>query len=617
MTVLEPPDLSLYDTFDLLDLDEYDIDLKPFLHELYIVEKNLGVSKLADVIHPAQDYLFDYVSQCINEQRECRVIVLKARQIGISTAIEGLAFTFSFLMERLRAMIVSHEATSSEHLLSMSQTYFDEFFANCAYTQKNKSAKVLSWLETRSQIAISTAKNTKAGRSKTLQFLHGSEVAFWDNADVLMTGLANSVTDGPLSFIFMESTANGIGNYFHTQWEEACRGESDYMPMFFPWWTHPEYLASKKFLPPVNGGYDEEERKLIRLFKNPPRERWNNYTQEPLSDAEIADRLAWRRWAWKNRCRSSWDTFHQEYPSTPDEAFISTGTNIFPLDKLDAVFDFWNGGVGDIIREGDRIRFQPNQEGHTRIFKTPVKGAEYVVAGDPKRATEGDFAAIQVLNRRTWEQVAVYREKVDPITFGEVMMNFGVYYNTALLAPEIEGGGYATIGVIQARNYPKVFQHQKAEAMPGQVDNWYGWHTNWKTKNQAVGTLKKVVVDKLITLHDRQTYNEMKNYVSLPGGKFGNGELVDHDDLVMALGIGITVILYTQFEIPSLEIQDIVQQGQQQRPIHVSNALPEEMPGGPSRPPVSQQPTQAAIPDVPSDVPQEPPWMSWGEEEVT
>lgn len=559
--VFTPDDLADDgDPIDLMSPDllaEFDIDLQPFLDELYIVEKTLGIARISDVIHPAQIALIRKVNWCINNNKPVRIIVLKARQIGISTIIEALAFAMAFMRLRSRGMIIAHEASSSEHLLSMSQTYFDEFFAKEAYTQKNKSAKVLSWTETKSQLSISTAKNTGSGRSRTIQFLHGSEVAFWENADLLMTGLAQSIPSLPLTFIFMESTANGIGNYFHTAWLEACNGDTEYIPMFFPWWTHPEYLGSVLGLEIIKGGFDKEERQLIRLMKDPPKEAWNDYTAEPNDNAEILDRLTWRRYAIKNLCKSDLLKFHQEYPSTPDEAFISTGTNIFPQANLDAVFDFKNGQRGEVVREGAKVRFQPQQNGKLRIFKTPTRGAEYLIAGDPKKATEGDYACCQVLNRRTWEQVAVYRDKVDPVTFGEIMMNLGMYYNKALLAPEIEGGGYATIAVILDRNYPFVWQHEKAESMPGQIDNWFGWHTNWKTKNQAIGVLKKVIIDGLITCHDRETYNELKNYVSLPGGKFGNGEKVDHDDMVMALAIAMTVTHYTAAELPAPDLASI------------------------------------------------------------
>lgn len=526
------------------------IDLKPFILNLYIVEKDLGVTRLADIIHPAQIAVIDYVNYCINENIPCRVIVLKARQIGMSTIIEAIQFALAFLRNRFRGLVVAHEMGSSEHLLSMTQNYFDEFWAEEAYTQKNKSTKVLSWVETKSMIGISTARNIKSARGRTIQFLHGSEVGFWDNADILMTGLAQAIPSLPLTFIFMESTANGIGNYFHTSWEEACSGEIDYHPMFFPWYTHPEYLGSKLNLPMIEGHLDKEERALVKLMKAPPRERWNDYTSRPVPPMEILDRLTWRRYAIKNLCKSDLHKFHQEYPTTPEEAFISTGTNIFPMDALDDIFDeSLVAERGAVVREGEKVRFQRNIEGRFHVYRKPGKGGDYIVSGDPKRATEGDWCCACVINRRTWQVVAIFRDKCDPITFGEHMMNIGMYYNTALLVPEIEGGGYATIGVLLDRNYPKVWQHEKAETMPGQIDNTFGWHTNWKTKNQAIGTLKKAIIDRFTKFHSREMYKELKNYVALGNGKFGNGEAVDHDDMVMAYAIGITVIHYMAYEL--------------------------------------------------------------------
>lgn len=534
---------------DLPNLSTPAIDIRPLVLNLCIVDKRLGIQRLGDVIHPAQLDILNQVNLAINSRKPCRIIVLKARQIGVSTIIEGIQFALAFMMKRMRGLVIAHEMDSSEHILGMTQNYFDTFFAREAYTQKNKSSKILSWTETQSQIRISTAKNAKTARGRTIQFLHGSEVGFWDNADTLMTGLAQAVPSLPLSFIFLESTANGIGNYFHTTWNESCAGELDYIPRFYPWWTHPEYLGSSLGIPTITGHLDQEERKLVHLMQNPPLERWNDYTCTPIPGSEILDRLTWRRYAIKNLVKSDMDKFHQEYPSTPEEAFLSTGTNVFPLGKLLTCFKEIQHRTGGLVREGEKVRFQPNVEGALRIFKQPGPGISYIVSGDSKRSIEGDYACIQVLNRRTWEQVAVYRSKVDNVTFGEEMMKLGMYYNTALAVCEIEGGGYGTIAVLLDRNYPYVWQHQKAEKMQGQVDNSFGWSTNWKTKSQALGNLKKAIIDKMTIIRDRHTYNEMVNYVSLPGGKFGNGELEEHDDTVMSYAIAITVIIYEAAEI--------------------------------------------------------------------
>lgn len=525
------------------------VDISPFVLNLCIVDKSLGVQRLGDVIHPAQLDILSQVNDCINTRKPCRIIVLKARQIGVSTIIEGIQFALAFMMQRMRGLVIAHEMAGSEHILSMTQNYFDNFFARDAYTQKNRSAKILSWKETGSQIRISTAQSPQSMRGQTIHFFHGSEVGFWDKADGLMTGLPQAVPSLPLTFIFLESTANGIGNYFHKTWNQACAGELDYIPRFYPWWTHPEYLGSHLGIPIITGHLDEDERQLVKLMKSPPLERWNDFTCAPIPSAEILDRLSWRRYAIKNLCKSDLAKFHQEYPSTPEEAFLSTGSNVFPLDSLSACFSETPHKTGGLVREGEKVRFQSNVEGALRIYKQPGPSISYIVSGDSKRSIEGDYACIQVLNRRTWEQVAVYRSKVDNVTFGEEMMKLGMYYNTALAVCEIEGGGYGTVAVLLDRNYPYVWQHQKAEKMPGQVDNSFGWSTNWKTKSQALGNLKKALIDKMTIIRDRHTYNEMVNYVSLPGGKFGNGELEEHDDTVMSYAIAVTVIIYEAADI--------------------------------------------------------------------
>lgn len=529
----------------------------PLIKELKIVDKDANLVRIGDVILPAQEKVVEKVVEAILLDKPCRLIILKARQIGISTIIEAIQFQLAMMFKRFKAMVMSHDLDSSKNILGMTQNYYDTFWLKDAYTQKNKSANTLSWLETGATIRVATAGNEKSGRSYTLRFLHASEVAFWDNAKVLMTGLMQAVPLRARTFIFLESTANGIGNYFHETWKKACNGEGGFTPLFFPWWTHPEYIGSFVGLDPIQSKYlDEEERNLIRLWTNPPLERWNDYTQPPLTPSEMIDRLTWRRYAISDLCQGDLDKFKQEYPSTPEEAFIATGKNIFPLNSILPCYQPAHGLRGFLVRESTKIRLQPNIEGTVKIFKKPTPGQEYLVAGDPTHATEGDYAVAQILNRRTWEQVAIYRAKVDGNTFGEECVKLGYFYNTALLAIEHQGGGLASITAAQRLNYPRIWAHSKGEKIQGQIDNWYGWQTNWKTKNEAISNLKKVLVDKLIIFHDNTTFEELQNYISLPGNQFGNSNEEEHDDCVMSLAIGITVVLSEQDELFGTQLSE-------------------------------------------------------------
>jgi hypothetical protein len=495
--------------------------LLPFVRTLSIQTKEARLTKFSP--NWAQVQYLEEIERQFTEGRPARVIVLKARQLGISTATEAVMFSLCFLLQRVRALVIAHEQEASEHLLSMCSTYWDTFPFKDLYSTRYQGRKHLAWNETASQIKVATAGNLSAGRSTTLHALHASEVAFWADADTLMAGLRQTVPSLPGTFIALESTANGVGNWFYRMWHAAVNGENEYTPMFFPWWEHPEYAASRLHLPVEHlGELDAEERLLRRMG---------------LDD----DRLMWRRWAIANLCQADEKIFHQEYPSTPEEAFVATGANVFPSEHLRECFAKMRGQQGRLIREpnGD-VRFAPDISGPLTIYRFPSRDTDwgrYFVGGDPTHTTRGDYAVAQVINRHNYEQVARWRGRIDPQSFAEELVKLGTFYNRAMISTEITGPGYATIGAILEQGYPSVWQHRWADKTPGHLSESYGFTTTHRHKQWAIGHLLKLIVDHEVTVHDQVTFNEMLNYVTLDNGGFGPASDKMHDDTVMALAI--------------------------------------------------------------------------------
>lgn len=518
------------------------MNILPIVEDLRIITKELGVVRLGDVMNYAQREVVLQVEKDLSEGKPCRLIILKARQIGISTIIEAIVFVLAMFLHNLKCMIIAHELDASEHLLSMTTNYWNSFQFRTLYTPKNESQKRLGWKETNSGIRITTAKNVSTGRSQTIHVLHASEVAFWPEPDTLMTGLRQSIPSKGVSIIFLESTANGLGDYFADTWDDAVAGENEYTPMFFPWHKHPEYIGSflgltSEMYPPPTDPESQAEEKALRAMG--------------ISE----DRLVWRRYAIKSLTANDVEKFHQEYPATAEEAFLAAGTNVFPIGKLREVFTPLHGHKGRLTKEGNgRIRFQPDIHGPFKIFKYPSDDIDYgiyLLGGDPTRTTKGDPACVQVLNRRTWEQVAVWRGKIDPSSFATVLADIGIYYNNAMVCPEISGPGYATIGALLQMDYPFIWKNQWADKAPGKVAENFGWETTQKRKQWAIGNLLKAVIDHDIIIHDIETFNEMRNYVTMANGEYGPNSNDGHDDTVMALAIALTAIITEAHTVPT------------------------------------------------------------------
>jgi hypothetical protein len=530
------------------------IDLTPQLEKLKILNKHVNVVPFE--LNWAQKRYMRVVNEQLASTGRVRIIVLKARQIGVSTVTEANAFVMSFLIPNYKVMVICHEKEASQNLLAMTSRYWDNhpYKTSGLYHTKYAGRNHIAWEETESSIYVATAGNEETGRSATCHFLHASELGFWPNPSTTYLSIRQTIPDVSTgTFIVLESTANGIGNFFHSTWVNSCLGENEYQPLFFPWWEHPEYCASAIGIPGTKIEHlDEDEKALVDLMRNPPSERWNLYEPSPpLSMEEIYDRLTWRKYAIKNLVenragetgQATAEDFKQEYPATPEEAFKSSGTNVFNYENLTRCFKRVQGYRGRLLRNGNRVTFESDRDGPFTVYRRPAEDTEfgiYVVAGDPTHTTRGDYASAQVINRRTLEQVAVLRTRTDPATFAQDLYKIGLYYNTALTTSEIEGPGYSTIGALLGMNYPFIPNRARADSTPGKVSTeQYGWSTTTQSKHLAIGWLIKVVNDGSLILHDPQTYQEMTNYVTLDNGGYGNANGEPNDDTVMSLAIAV------------------------------------------------------------------------------
>lgn len=476
----------------------------------------------------AQRPFLGEIEKQYNAGKPVRIIVLKARQLGISTAMEGVLFWWSFLHKGTNGLVIAHENDASQYLFEITKRYWDYWPWKDLYTPKHSTQRRLTWNETGSSIRVATAKNVQSGRGRTLHAVHASECAFYADPQALMAGLRQTIPNKHGTIIVLESTANGVGNWFYDEWHRAEAGQSDFAPLFFPWFKHPEYAMLTSISTDIE--LDAEEKQLLRIGAS-------------------YENIEFRRWAIRNLCSGDGDIFHQEYPSTPEEAFITTGNSVFPLTALDKCYDPQVGHNGYLIEEdgpGSPIRWHADPSGKSplTIFKAPVKTDirpdRYFIAADPSMTVTGDPACIQVLNRATMEQVAVWHGQIDPINFAREIMLVGRYYHNAELCPEVEGGGQATIALILTSGYPNIWQHRWADKSPGKVSISYGWATNYSRKQWCIGELKSLLADRTILIHDKRTYQQMRHYVVQNNGEWGPSDSKLHDDAVMALAICVT-----------------------------------------------------------------------------
>jgi hypothetical protein len=508
------------------------LNLLPLMEQLSIQNKETLQIERLSFDQSVSDFAWCQRALALEVQRQynlglpVRIIVLKARQLGISTVTAGIMYNWAFLHKGIRSLVIAHETEASKNLFDKAKLMWEEWPFNAAYHESHNSQKTLGWEETRSSIRVATARNTGSGRSFTYHAVHASEAAFWEDPEVLMTGLGQSVPYSHGTIIIIESTANGVGGWFHDQWQAAVRGDTVFVPMFFPWHKHPGYRMRTN-ITPID--YVKDERDLVKTFHLSP------------------EQIAWRRHTLSNECLNDMNKFNQEYPNTPEEAFLSTGRNAFPLLALEQCYIPKNGQRGFLYIHNGAYHFKQDPTSPLRIYQLPSdirSWGQYIVAGDPSRTAFGDGACIQVFNMKTFEQVACYHANIDPIPFADEMLKLARFYNDALINCEINGPGYGTIGAIMKSGYPNVWQHRWMDKAPGKVSTSFGWMMSYHRKHAATSLVIDLLAKNAIEIHDKITYEEMKNFVYLANGELGPASPQGNDDSVTSLLIAIASIIY-------------------------------------------------------------------------
>lgn len=277
-------------------------------------------------LNSAQRYIHEQAENQRRRTGRVRKIVLKGRQQGCSTYIEGRFYWRVTHRRGVRAFILAHEAEATSNLFEMAERYHEHCPEPVRPQTGTASAKELYFDALDSGYRIATAGTRGAGRSGTWQYFHGSEVAYWRYAESHAGGAMQAVPDQSETEIWLESTANGEGNFFHIMWEKAVRGDGAFEPIFVPWFWQTEYRRPV----PLSWKRTEAERPIAERFK--------------LDD----EQLAWRRNKIAEldnrqdgdvRSVTGEDSFRREYPNTPEEAFAAPILGAYYADLLQAAQD--------------------------------------------------------------------------------------------------------------------------------------------------------------------------------------------------------------------------------------------------------------------------------------
>jgi hypothetical protein len=407
------------------------------------------------------------------------------------------------------------------------------------------------------------------GRSATIHFFHGSEVAFWEAKADVVSSAVQAVPMAPNTFAFLESTANGVGGYFYDEWQAAKKGESTFKPLFFAWHEHSEYE-----LPGIVDIYDDEETELIEIFKEKgyPQESWDR-------------KILWRR-AKKKDFRTDPKKFYQEYPKDDTEAFLASGRPVFDtriLQEMETYADknpshfFGELHLNDdpqaaekYVLEELQVHFQDQDPSPLKIWEEPVKAdrnkpeskdAKYVIGVDVSEGKlnvespdkQNDYSVIDVMRQDTLKTVARWRGHIDPDLLGEVVYKLGIFYNYALVGVEVNNHGLTTVQSLRNKHYRNLYMRETSEEQQFQERTAVmGWQTNRKTKPLIINNLVQAIRERDIIDLDIVFIRECMTYVRDDQGHTDAQE-GQYDDTVMAKAIALQMSDFNSINVEELK----------------------------------------------------------------
>lgn len=484
-----------------------------------------------------------------------RIIILKARQEGCSTLVQMLFLAMVQNMPNLNAFVCAHDDDATTTVFRKAQLAAAYLPDTEQKATKYSSRKEIVFAPPHnSQIRVQVPdEDLDAGG--TNQLIHVSELARWKKARLAMLSLMQTLPDKLGTICVIESTAQGEGGEFHKRWLDAMQEQQEqpgfldgFIPVFFSWMDNPEY---KRTIPSTYkwGIYSEEEREL----------------QEMGVDDE---QLYWRRWKIKNDCGGDVELFMQEYPATPEEAFLASGRHAIMLKIRKAHHMQANKEEPRyaqlVWKDKDRHKveivygdFEPGTKGCWRIFREPVWGRDYSIGGDvtESRLTDPndpkskiDQSAIGILDRSDLFTAALYVGRPLAHDLGHEMLKAAWLYNEAWVAPEINAMGTSVLDVLKQADYnnisPRTMPVDKRNIRP---TDKIGWQTNRSSRELMIAdwldACRQSNADDrphVIQCLSKELANEEDTFIINEDGKREH-KLGETDDILFAFMIALQV----------------------------------------------------------------------------
>ena len=508
------------------------------------------------VLSPAQAKQQRSVRRQELANQPVRQVALKARRVRWSVGSCSQIFKRVAFLPGQTGLVMGHDEGSTATLYGFFRQFVESYKPYHGLRMlavKRMLQGDLIEFEGGSSVRFQTAGSPESARSGNYRHVLLDEFAFYRDAKTLMTAAMQTIPTDPWTSAFVVSTANGMGGPYHELWTRAVdpQQETEWVGEFFGWHEEPRYAMPLKQNPAeFQRTLTMAEKDLLRLYS--------------LS----LEQIAWRRWKISNDCGGSEETFDQEYPHSPEVAFLTSGRPRFDLTSVarQPVVREPLCGELEMVRVGTRTvpQFIERFDGHgsLRVWKRPEVGHRYVIGADPSKGrdvgeelghADPDFSVATVMDAQTRDQVAVLRARLTPYAFAEYTLALGRWFHDAYLIPESNEMGYVegllAVGYPLERIY--IRQNEADERRPPATEE-IGFYTTSTSKLQLISALDRALREMDITLRCSITVQELRTFVYLPNGKVG-GQPGSHDDCVIALAlavVGLEAMPRQLFDVP-------------------------------------------------------------------
>jgi hypothetical protein len=422
-----------------------------------------------------------------------RNIVLKARQMGVTTWVAARFFLKTITTSGVMTVQVAQTQEAAEGIFRMVQRFWEclpEEMREGAVRRSRANSWQMCFPALDSEFRVMSAGDEGAGRGLTIQNLHCSEVSRWPgDAGETLAGLRAALAPG--GEMVMESTPNGAYGCFYEEWG---RGASNgVVRHFFPWWMEPAYVAA----PPM-GMFSEEERFLVKAHG--------------LTAAQIGFRRGLE--ASYRGLRS------QEFAEDAETCFKATGECCFEV-----------AAVESRLMEVTAAR-EKRRGGALQIWLPPLPGKEYLVAVDTAGGgADGDFAAVQVIEMESGVQCAELQQRLGTLELARVSAELAREYGGALIAVERNNHGAGVLAYLDSmEQYARVYEQNGVA----------GWLTSAGSKPGMISRMGALLVESSWMFLSKRLLGECRTFVSMAGGRTGAASGA-HDDCVMAMAVAQAV----------------------------------------------------------------------------